>query len=172
MTRKLSYSSFFSAWCTDLKNVTFEKIHWSHSEVIEVKCSFSRSLRPNLGFHLVFTSFFLEFLSFLVWRSFNIGNLSDLRRGSGNFSQKLPFWNQCIPKKEMRHVSAFSSKFSLKPYLSGQWSIVRNFVRGFVCISFVWLTSLWELIQTKLMQMKPRTKLVRCSTAPTRKIGL
>ena len=54
--RKLSYSSFFSAWCTDFKNVIFEKIYPVCSEVIEVKRSFSRSLRPNFGFHLVFTS--------------------------------------------------------------------------------------------------------------------
>ena len=29
-----------------------------------------------------------------------------------------------------------------KPCLSSQWSLVRRFVRDFVCISFVWLTSL------------------------------
>ena len=34
LTRKPSYSSFFSAWCTDLKNVIFEKIHWAPSEVV------------------------------------------------------------------------------------------------------------------------------------------
>ena len=36
-----------------------------------------------------------------------------------------------------------------------EWS----FVRDFVCISFVWLTPLWEQSQTKLMQTKPRTRL-------------
>ena len=49
--------------------------------------------------------------------------------------------------------------FSLKPSLSGQWSCVQSFVRDFVCISFAWLTSLWEQSQTKLMQKKSRTKL-------------
>ena len=67
MTRKPSYSSFFSAWSPDFKNVIFEKIHWAHSEVVEVKRSFSRSPRPNFGFHLIFTSFHLEFWSFWVW---------------------------------------------------------------------------------------------------------
>ena len=55
LTRKLSYSSIFPAWSTDLKNVTFEKIHWPPSEVIEVKRSFSRLLRPNFRSHLFFT---------------------------------------------------------------------------------------------------------------------
>ena len=32
----MSYSSFFSAWCSDFKNVIFEKIHLAHSEVVEV----------------------------------------------------------------------------------------------------------------------------------------
>jgi hypothetical protein len=30
-----------------------------------------------------------------------------------DFFQKLHFWNQCIPRKKMRHVSAFLSKFPL-----------------------------------------------------------
>ena len=37
LTRKSSYSSFFSAWWTDLKKVIFEKKYWSPSEVVEVK---------------------------------------------------------------------------------------------------------------------------------------
>ena len=37
MTRKLSCSSFFSAWWTDFKNLIFEKKYWSPSEVVEVK---------------------------------------------------------------------------------------------------------------------------------------
>ena len=39
LNRNPSNSSFFSAWCTDFKNVIFEKIHWATSEVIEVKRS-------------------------------------------------------------------------------------------------------------------------------------
>jgi hypothetical protein len=91
LTRKPRYSSFFSAWCTDFKNVNFEKIHWAPSEVIKVKRSFSRSLRPNFGFHLVFTSFHLEFSSFWVLRLFDFGDLGDLRRGSGNFFKNYIF---------------------------------------------------------------------------------
>ncbi len=80
LTRKPSYSSFFSAWCTDFKNVIFEKIHWAHSEVVEVKRSFSRSLRPNFGFHLVFTSFHLELRK--IQMIFDIENLLQFKDSS------------------------------------------------------------------------------------------
>ena len=43
LTRKLSYSSFFSVLFPDSKNVFFGKIHWAPSDVPEVKRSFSRS---------------------------------------------------------------------------------------------------------------------------------
>ena len=54
-------------------------------------------------------------------------------------------------------------------FLLSQWSLVQNFVRdfvqdlvrNFVCISFVWPTSLWEQSQTKLMLKKSHTKLCR-----------
>ena len=78
LIRKLTYSSFFSAWFTDFENIFFEKIHPATSEVVEVKRSFLRSLRPNFGFRLVFTSFHLELSSFWILRSFDLGNLSDL----------------------------------------------------------------------------------------------
>ena len=55
--RKLRFSSSFSAWCTDFKNVTFEKIHWPSSKVVEVKRSFSRSLRPTFVSGLAFQSY-------------------------------------------------------------------------------------------------------------------
>ena len=41
--------------------------------------SFLRSLRPNFGFHLFFTSFHLEFLSFWVSRLFDLSDLGNLR---------------------------------------------------------------------------------------------
>ena len=81
-TREPSYSSFFSAWSTDFKNLFFEKIHWALSEVVEVKRSFSRSMRPNFGFHLVLTSFYLEFLSYWILRLFYLGDLSVLKNGT------------------------------------------------------------------------------------------
>ena len=69
----------------------FEKNHWAPSEVAEVKRSFSRSPRPNFGFHLVLTGFDLEFSSFWVSMSFDLSNLGDLRRGSVNFFKNYIF---------------------------------------------------------------------------------
>ena len=63
--RKLRYSSSFLAWYTDFTYVTYEKIHWPPSKVVEVKKSFWRSLRPNFVFVFVFMSFHLEFSSYL-----------------------------------------------------------------------------------------------------------
>ena len=57
--------------------------------MIEVKRSFSRSPRPNFGFHLVSTSFDLEFFSFWNLRSFDLSNLGVLRIGSVNFFKFL-----------------------------------------------------------------------------------
>ena len=73
------------------KNVIFEKNHCAPSEVAEVKRSFSRSPRPNFGFHLVLTGFDLEFSSFWVSRSFDLSDLGDLRRGSVNFFKNYIF---------------------------------------------------------------------------------
>ena len=47
LNRKPINSSFSSAWCTDLKKVIFEKIHWATSEVIEVKRLFDLSDLKN-----------------------------------------------------------------------------------------------------------------------------
>ena len=65
LTRNLSYSSFFSVLCPDLK------IHWASSEVLEVTRSFSRSRRPNFLILSVFNEFSFRIfvvLSFeVVW---------------------------------------------------------------------------------------------------------
>ena len=67
--------------------MTSEEAEWIFSKIIFLKSvhqaeknelPFLRSLRPNFGFHLVFTSFHLEFLSFWISRSFDLGDLSDL----------------------------------------------------------------------------------------------
>ena len=44
------------------------------------------------------------------------------QRGLREFFQKLRFWNQCIPRKELRHVSAFSSTFLLNLSTEEVWS--------------------------------------------------
>ena len=78
LNRKPSYSSFSSARRNDFKNTIFEKNHWPLSEVIEVKRSISRSLRPNFGFHLVFIGFHLKI--FIVLGFEVVWPPSDLRR--------------------------------------------------------------------------------------------
>ena len=68
--------------------------------------------------------------------------------------------NPDLPESEKKRIFlAWFLIHALKPSLSSQWSLVRSFVRDFVCISFVWLTSLWEQSHTKLMQKKSRMKL-------------
>ena len=99
------------AWCTDLKNVTFKKIHWPPSEVVEIKRSFSRSLRPNFVFLLAFMSFYLEFSSFLVsvkiqhrW-SFGLFCLNGLKNGSAKYIlQKLHEIAQFLPRINMTYI--------------------------------------------------------------------
>ena len=57
-------------------------------EVIEVKRSFSRS--PRLDF-VVFTTFVIKFSSFSISMNFNLGDLCDLIRGTGNFFKNYIF---------------------------------------------------------------------------------
>ena len=64
------------------KNVIFEENPWAPSEVAEV---------ANFGFHLILRSFHLEFSLFWVSRSFDLGDLGDLRRSSGNFFKNYIF---------------------------------------------------------------------------------
>ena len=45
------------------------------------------------------------------------------QKGLREFFQKLHFWNQCIPRKEMRNVSALSSKFSLNLSTEEVWRV-------------------------------------------------
>ena len=66
-------------------------------------------------------SFHLEFSLFWVSWSYDLGDLSDLKRGQGIFFQKLHFWNLHISRKKMRHVSAFSSKCSLNLSTEEVW---------------------------------------------------
>ena len=52
--------------------------------------------------------------------------------------------------------------------LSSQWSLKRSSLGDFVCVSFLWLTFLWEQSKTKLMQTKPRMKLCTRFHGPER----
>ena len=65
--------------------------------------------------------------------------------------------NFVIQKLKSKHTSLkkYTNWDKLKPSPSSQWSHVWDFF----CISFVWLHSLREVSQTKLMQKKSRTEL-------------
>ena len=99
LTMKPSYSSFFPVLCPDLKNVLFGKIHWAPSEILAVKRPFSRSRMPNFEFHLFLMAFHLEFSLFWVSRLFDLSNLGDLRRGSGNFFKNYIFEISAFQRK-------------------------------------------------------------------------
>ena len=92
LTRNLSYSSFFSVLCPDLK------IHWASSEVLEVTRSFSRSRRPNFLILSVFNEF--SFRIFVVL-SFEVVWPQQPQKG---LFQKLHFWYQYVPTKMMRYI--------------------------------------------------------------------
>ena len=124
LTRKLS--SFFSAWCPNFKNVIFKKIHWALFEVVEVKRSFSRSLRPNFGFHLVFTNFHLEF-SFFGFRGRLTSVTSVTSEGAQGIFSKITFLKSVHSKEKMRHVLALLSKFSLNLSTEEVWLVVLVF---------------------------------------------
>ena len=107
LTRKPSYSSFFSAWSTDFKNDIFGKIHWAHSEVVEVKRSFSRSAEAEFWISSSFYKFSFRIFGILDFEVVWPRRPPCPRNGPSECFQKLHFWNQCIPRKKMRHVSAF-----------------------------------------------------------------
>ena len=79
------------------------------------------------------------------------------QKGLREFFQKLHFWNQCVPTKKMRYVTALWSKFSLNLFTEEVWpGIVRYAERngnwkGFWCwyiinnilvAFYIWVTSL------------------------------
>ena len=84
LTRKLRHASSFSLECTNFKNVTFEKIPWAPSEVTEV-AEVKQPQNPKQRkskWKLVKTR----------WNpKFDLGDLSNLRRGSGNFFKSYIF---------------------------------------------------------------------------------
>ena len=77
--------------------------------MVEVKSSFSKSLRPNFGFHLVFTSFHLEFWSFWVSRLFMT---SVTLEGAQGFFSKIAFLKSVDCKEKDEVCLNFLVKFS------------------------------------------------------------
>ena len=121
LTREPSYSSFFSTWSLDFKNVIFEKKslgpfwgRWCQEVIFEVaKAKFWIS---SIFYKFSFRIFIV--LGFeVVWPR----RPQRPRRGVREFFQKLHFWNQCIPAKKMSYVQASRSKFSLNLSTEEGW---------------------------------------------------
>ena len=71
---------------------------WMKDGIKKVKRPFSRSWRPNFGFHLFLMSFHLEFSSFWVSRSFDLGVLRKSPVNIFNdyiFEISLFHWSKC-----------------------------------------------------------------------------
>ena len=82
---------------------------------------FSRSSRPNFGFHLFLMGFHLEFSLFWVSRSFDLSDLGDLRRGSGNFFKNYIFEISAFQRKRWGMSQLCGRKFSLNLFTEEVW---------------------------------------------------
>ena len=92
-TKKCWYFKVTSSdFITILQQQNFEIISQNNKKA-------KKKLRPNFAFHQVFTSFHLEFLSFWISRSFDLGDLGVLRMGPVNVFKNYIF-----------EISAFKGK--------------------------------------------------------------
>ena len=107
LTRKSSYSSFFSAWSPDFKNVIFEKIHLAHSEVVEVAEVIFEVAEAKFWISSSFYKFSFRIFVILDFEVVWPRRPRRPQNGPSECFQKLHFLNQCIQRKKMRHVSAF-----------------------------------------------------------------
>ena len=98
------------------------------------KCNFwKNSLSPFRGRrgHQVQTTLKPKTMKILIENSSKIDEIQNLaslswqpwrhQKGFREFFQKLHFWNQCVPTKKMRYVTAFWSKFSLNLFTEEVW---------------------------------------------------
>ena len=119
LTRKPSYSSFFSVLCPDLKNVFFGKIHWAPSEILEVAEAIFEVAEANFSIFNGFSFRIFVILSFeVIWPQ----RPRRPQKGASEFFQKLYFLNQCVQTKKMRYVTTSSSKFSLNLSTEEVWA--------------------------------------------------
>ena len=112
-SKKTSYSSFFSVLCPVLKNVFFGKIHWAPSEILEVIEAIFEVAEAKFWISSIFNGFSFRIFVILSFEVVWPQRPRRPQKGLREFFQKLHFWNQCIPRKEMWYVSTFLSKFSL-----------------------------------------------------------
>ena len=113
LTRKLTYSSFFSVLCPDLKNVFFGKIHWAPSEILEVAEAIFEVAEAKIWISSIFDEFSFRIFTILSFEVVWPQRPRRPQKGPSEFFQKLHFWNQCVQTKKMRYVTTLSSTFSL-----------------------------------------------------------
>ena len=121
LTRKPSYSSFFSVLCPDLKNVFFGKIHWAPSEILEVAEAIFEVAEAKIWISSIFNEFSFRIFTILSFEVVWPQRPRRPQKGLREFFQKLHFWNQCVPTKKMRYVTALWSKFSLNLFTEEVW---------------------------------------------------
>ena len=135
----------------------FRKIHWAPSEILKVKKPFSRSRRPNFGFHLVFMDFHLEFSLFWVslegaQRIFSKNIF--LKSVRSNEKDVESFLVELFTKSLHRHrggVDGIKLKISstakrilerLGIQTSSSFVCIPEFKANFLIFSFIWLVFL------------------------------
>ena len=123
LTRKPSYSSFFSVLCPDLKNVFFGKIHWAPSEILEVAEAIFEVAEAKIWISSIFDEFSFRIFTVLSFEVVWPQRPRRPQKGPSEFFQKLHFWNQCVQTKKMRYVTTLSSTFSLNLPTEEVWCI-------------------------------------------------
>ena len=113
LTRKPSYSSFFSVLCPDLKNVFFGKIHWAPSEILVVAEAIFEVAEAKFWISSIFNGFSFRIFVILSFEVVCPQRPRRPQKGLRQFFQKLHFWNQGVPKKKMRYITASWLKFLL-----------------------------------------------------------
>jgi hypothetical protein len=121
LTRKLSYSSFFSGVCPDLKNVFFGKIHWAPSEILEVAEAIFEVAEAKFWISSIFNGLLFRIFVILSFEVVWPQRPRRPQKGLREFFQKVHFWNQCVPTKKMRYIAASWSKFSLNLFTEEVW---------------------------------------------------
>ena len=103
LTRKPNYSSFFSAWSTDFKNVIFEKIQLAHSEVVEVVEVIFEVAEAKFWISSSFYKFSFRIFVILDFEVVWPRRPRRPQKEPSEYFQPLHFWNQWVPLIKMHY---------------------------------------------------------------------
>ena len=117
----VTYLIFFLLERTDFKNVIFGKIHWAPSEILEVAEAIFEVAEAKFWISSIFNGFSFRIFVILSFEVVWPQRPRRPQKGLREFFQKLHFWNQCVPTKKMRYVTALWSKFSLNLFTEEVW---------------------------------------------------